>query len=832
MVTQDPSPAASSEGVLRRSLTVAAIRRGDIKISEPIPLEEDVVVSSSPAQHRTQNSGGSSISQTSITAAAQQQPVVSDGDKVQIHDVLPEEEELQLESPPSEAPRSPPLRHKRASLSMREDSETQRQVPQIQQRHTTPVDQIMRDSMVPATDSPMSSGRGSVQKRGGKRSSGIRSVFKRLFSRREKSSPKASGASPQQQSTPSRQHGYHTSVSKQLNVPRSSAKSVQDPLPAIADDNTDQNAQPRRNTSPRDTRQSVLPSEDYTPSRPPQRLPFPMNINAPAESSPPHHYTSFETSPQVHRRRATLPSIVVSASDQATLQAYWGKSDPNLASPHHSTDRTPSPLIGMAISSGMNPKRRSRSAGALFEMAKLDEQAELRRRSAEIQYWRQSFQENVASSETGPTSECRSVRDDSMTSHPDESFADLSGDISVSDALADTSSSIRDEHIQHFDFGHLRDSNAEAAAHQFQEQDEAPLAPIDQRLSQLESSVLGLTNSLHELTGRAHRQTVLLGQQPEAKRARSYSPTPPVDAETKAAYAHHQKQPSFGLPANPKDLYPTHVPLKRMQPSPPSTASTNSTTKPSMRRLPDAYLSSPSSSGGALLTSQNLSPESLNFTPTSPQSAQRLSRSASAAAMSTASPLYSNPSTEDQAVYTHLAPLYSALRYERLQRKTLESKVEEMRQQINDLAINVARMRPSTSHAATMYPTPSPDRVYTAEVLDPVTANRQTSRFSASVYGESEAENASESHDDEEYDDDHDRDERDRHRHVHVLNAHGLNLNPIHAREHGGDDLDEYGSPLEKWSTPREEKSGWVHAGNLQMQEEVGSPRSIEGEMF
>ena len=605
----------------------------------------------------------------------------------------------------------------------------------------------------------------------------------------------------------------------------------QDPIPATAaapeTSTTEQTILPRRNTSPQALRESLLPSEIQTLSRPPQRLPFPMNINAPVETSPPPDAANPEIPPQSHRRRATLPSVIVSPSDQATLQAYWGKSDANVVSPTVQSNRgSLSPLIGMAITSGVNPRRRSRSAGALHDLARLNDQGEQRRRSAEIQYWRQSFLDNA-----GP-SHARSVNKEQSQAGSIYSQAE-SAAVSVSEVRLGTASTVPPEQIRAFDFGDLGTTEPDATAAEqpherdaemLQVKDEQPpkvavsqADPVDQRLSQLESNMLNLTSSLRELTGRAHRQTVILGT---AKRARSYSPTPPTDVDAGFHAPPADRQAYAGLTSEPSGSLPTRVSSKRMQPTPPPSASILSAAKPSMRQVTDSYLSSPSSVGGGAPSYQNLPNEGLHFSTSAPTSQHRISRSVSAAQMYLAPP---DPTGQDQTLYNHLAPLYSALRYERLQRKGLETKMQHMVQQISDLSSMMAQMR------ANIYPTPSSDQRMTSRgTSDPhiVDPHRQTgvSRFSASAYGDSE--NAS-THPDEGYDErrEEERQRRDPHRLLH-----GHELDPVAIQEDDLDDREEeFSSPLEHWSTPHEEKTGWVHAGNLH---EMSGPRSVEGEMF
>ena len=146
--------------------------------------------------------------------------------------------------------------------------------------------------------------------------------------------------------------------------------------------------------------------DDYRPLTPMDapRLPFPMNVNAPQPESP--YKPGDGASPDArgsHKRRATLPSIALSPAEANTLTKYWNRGEggspvsgplPQPSDPAPDADHEagiPAPLIGLAITSNsIKQKRRSRSADALHEMALQHGLADLplRRRSAEIKYWR------------------------------------------------------------------------------------------------------------------------------------------------------------------------------------------------------------------------------------------------------------------------------------------------------------------------------------------------------------------------------------------------------------------------------------------------------------
>jgi len=102
--------------------------------------------------------------------------------------------------------------------------------------------------------------------------------------------------------------------------------------------------------------------------------------------------TSPEPSPQ--RRRATLPSLEFTPDEArtiATTLAPYG----NRPLSHAATDERPQGSIGFAVTSGSNPKRRSRSAGALRDVAREHRMSPIqwRRRSDEFRCWRESLEE-------------------------------------------------------------------------------------------------------------------------------------------------------------------------------------------------------------------------------------------------------------------------------------------------------------------------------------------------------------------------------------------------------------------------------------------------------
>ena len=432
-----------------------------------------------------------------------------------------------------------------------------------------------------------------------------------------------------------------------------------------------------------------------------------MNVNAPQQDSPSPHYTNFN-SPLIHRRRATLPSVVISGGDAVAIRELvgWAKHDTNSTHPtdRNASHRTPTPLIGLALTSGANPNRRSRSAAALYDIAREQGQAEQRRRSAEVQYWSQS---RVALG-----LEAVAVENQPEVIKSPESRADMDQGSVVSDhhsgteisaALADAGSSIRDEpEIHTYDFGAAVHPSTEGmmgtseAEAQPTTEDVAPGTVLDQRLSQIEDNMRALTSSIHELTGRAHRHTVVLESAPRGSRggrAAEQKQQPPSPEQ-------QQQQQTTS-----KDMYPQRTPSRRFQqPSPPSSGASIASAKGATHVPSEGYLFAPSvgtsgTGSGRTVTYQQeshfLSPESLSFSPelTTPELSTRERELQMQYAQYRPETSNIPPSLPSPSIYTHLAPLYAALRYERSQRKAMEARITQLSRQVSGLRATITNMR-------------------------------------------------------------------------------------------------------------------------------------------
>jgi hypothetical protein len=439
---------------------------------------------------------------------------------------------------------------------------------------------------------------------------------------------------------------------------------LQDPLPSTTAKNpTDQSHEELRKQNPLRSQ----PADEYVshPAMAPPILPFPMNVNAPEPSPSQSNYLSFETGPRVHRRRATLPSMILSPDDAAALRKMWSSPDLQPISPSAQSlgQSLPSPEIGMAYTSGSNPNRRSRSAGALRELSRAQEQTTgLRRRSSEIRYWRTSRIELLENERRVSTSSERPSQESSIAPSVHSST------IEASDAFADTGSSVHGDHVHAFDFGSITTEQNSTDKH---------VSVVEARLSQLEFNMQHLSLSLQEVSQQNNRHTFVLDRAPSQRRSQS-----------------SLKSSRVGLPANPKDsVFPQRTASSKRY-----TQSTAALTgHPAMQTASASCL--PHSGPYSPLTPTMLLPGPAQIIrPTTSQATPQ----AQTAILEEAAP--------SPLIYDHLAPLYNALRYERSVRKGLETQVLQLRRDVLELGKVVTQLRDTEG-----YPTPSPDQTLREE---------------------------------------------------------------------------------------------------------------------
>jgi hypothetical protein len=320
-----------------------------------------------------------------------------------------------------------------------------------------------------------------------------------------------------------------------------------------------------------------------------QHLPFPMNVNAPQEASPPHDYLTFKLPPaDLGQRRATLPDTQ-SLNIQVKRLDTWEE--------RHDGEPMPSPQIGVALSSPIQvthsaqSKRRSRSATDLRDWAKGRPSIE-RRRSAEIRYWRNSHASaSVYSShtprpltaQTVDTVISRNTKDIELK--PSGSVTEVTEITTISLAPPAVEVAQHDQDISQiqlsvsaFNFGNLRSgfSDDEDSTRPTVEQSRAqsPSQPrsterrlsIEDRVKHLEEGMRTLETSVNRLSGRNNRQTIILDNAPKGRRSsRNRSSSGASEHRQERHHSSSRSRPTSTLYVTEPELHapgsPTLAPL-------------------------------------------------------------------------------------------------------------------------------------------------------------------------------------------------------------------------------------------------------------------------------
>ena len=373
----------------------------------------------------------------------------------------------------------------------------------------------------------------------------------------------------------------------------------------------------------------------------------------------------------MHRRRATLPSMVLSHEEATTLHKLWSTTDltPVGSGSDKSATDDPAPPMGVAaLPMSANPNRRSRSAGALHEVAKRQERiSQLRSRRSEIEKWRASkidSQQDMRHAQSRDSTPVQSPRASSTGAAMTE----------VSDVFAETGSSVHEGDLGAVEFASVAGDRTESESTQE--------LSMEQRLAQLEGTMHRLSMSFQDYERKDDAQ-------------------PPKERE-------------FALKSAPRAITPQ---IAFAPPTPSRQASTSNVAdaphqNPSMRfTQPMRTIPSPSPSKGS---SHQPSSSSTAAAPASPQAAflEPSAQLTPAPSSTQASP--AGPYITQQTLQEHLTPLYNALRYERQIRKALETQVTSLSRDVADLSALVAQMRKQAAYAsqATIHASPgSPRRV-------------------------------------------------------------------------------------------------------------------------
>jgi hypothetical protein len=202
------------------------------------------------------------------------------------------------------------------------------------------------------------------------RKGSIRNAIRRVFGRRSRE------AEPEQEPPPrsSPGHGYHRSEPTPLA-----------PQPEVPEADVDDDALIQRTFS--------VPVVPITSNVQRTRSPYAVEFPRSARLKPINLGSPFNAPGSTLRRRKTLPSVLISDSEAAAVQASIQSPDDVGDAPRISQE-PPSSEIGRALRSPESERRKSRSADDL-RLAQVNTSRLSRKRSEEIQFWRESIQGGV-----------------------------------------------------------------------------------------------------------------------------------------------------------------------------------------------------------------------------------------------------------------------------------------------------------------------------------------------------------------------------------------------------------------------------------------------------
>lgn len=667
------APLPGGRPLQRSSWKAEAIRKGQLKISGPIPWADDELDEQVNKRHTDlflpQHKESSSLDDAHDRDGAEQSAAGRSFESI-ANSGAQQQQQQQQQQPP-ERPQRP--------VSMGISTLNGTQMSQMSQRHVSPNPTASYDGPDPYLSGGADSPNNTSPKK--KRRSGLRNVFRKMFGRRSKDGFEQQQQQQHQQqhqqgdASPPRAAQQHTArVSREREKPNSRKGQAANHSYLVSRQGTDE---PVADAAAQRIR-SVAELQPRTPLG--SHLPFPMNVNAPQEISPPHEYLTFDgldaaQHPRVVQRRASLPSVVFSSADAAALSAFWAADNaPVTAQDEENAVRASEEReIGVALSSPKRVKRRSRSAGALHDLTKdwippveaILPPRTPRRRSAEIRYWRSSGVSASVYSEQRPT-----TGDDEHKSKT-RSFALTQAAAAATTTTTDTDeaqgtgtkqtpaaaaagelvgpriTSILDpEQIQAFNFGDLGDAssaaaNPDASEHTPTMTDMSTLSIEDS--SFLDDHVVSLEHARPFTTHHANHPIIL--QDVKNKRfSRDRSHSPPDSSSSRTSSTHRGL---FAPPIVLPDMAPYHA------------ASTVEKEKTNIITSPD--LSTP---------------------PSLPAGDAPLATSLAA---------------------EQFSAIYTILRHERAARKALERQVITMQHELQEMRSIVHKL------TNVSYPTPSPD---------------------------------------------------------------------------------------------------------------------------
>ncbi|KAH9866979.1 hypothetical protein IAQ61_007569 [Plenodomus lingam] len=658
----------------RSSWKAEAIRRGNLKISGPMPITEDTPLNEEEEKEFAEKGGLESSRQTQDVPEEQVHRPETPPQPSQPPPSIPVQASALRSNPVQAQSQSPQPEESLASPQTRSPPGMLQVVENVQRQSEAQSIPLISPSPYRATPDGTTISTQNTQKK--KRKSGLRGVFRKMFGRKSRDENEIG-----EEDVVHRGHNYHHSDPGLLQ----------------------RQSPPREQKTPNGQRISDLPVKDLQPLRPlGQHLPFPMNVNAP-QASPPHDYLTFD-SQKLHfgRRRASLPTVPCASTHRHSFDESHGRL-PTWEERLEDDDMT-SPGIGIALSSPVQPtplpqKRRSRSADALRDIVR-DHASFEGGRNAEIKRWRESFASGSVYSrpQTAKTVETvQSVQMQEPEFHPvasiqqpdfqrmvqtqepttvqrmvqtqeptiQEQNPEAAVEMSATLSHADDPETPVDERrelvserevqapVSAFNFGNLQHEQHIITESLPEVPPEAPTpplrsqnrVPIEDRIQHLESAYENLEGSIRRISTRNNRQTIILENAPKNLRTRDRSAS---TRSISASRSHSRSQPSI-------HQEPIHQPsIDTLNPGPPS---------PTLV-LPPSTLPLP-----------------------------------------------------DQAGKDVLHTVYEALRHERAARKALEAQIRTLQHDVSDLHALVNKLIVSATATSPNYPTPSPDTlvIYSTE---------------------------------------------------------------------------------------------------------------------
>ncbi|KAG9238379.1 hypothetical protein BJ875DRAFT_57876 [Amylocarpus encephaloides] len=498
--------------------------------------------------------------------------------------------------------------------------------------HTTPPS-ASRDSMSTPSKSIMATPQ--------RKKSSLRSVLGRLFGKKHKSDSTSGAGAPS--SHHKARAGQHRSAPTALNP---NAKGSPSPQKRSASLPINEYNRALRSHS------IVVDPEDF-----------------PAHDIPEANRATIQAEEHVRPRRSTTPSRLWTPT-RAPGFADWTGLSPRPVSSHGRGSKAISANedgtgIGMAVTSGSHPNRRSRSVGEL--RAIVSGPSVTRRRSDEIRYWRESYDPGVLS----PMSSNRAEAEDPIS--PDE---------------ADDPHVEPEEPPQPFNFGPM----GEMAGMKITQ-----AASLETRVQRLEARM----GKMEKAVIRLHRQqsTEALQLQNPPKRHHKYQSTsfgtrPPTGTSDASLPKHEQRHRPLETGGDGSQCRSSSYGSSR-----PGTVDTNTHNQPSLENFPLSNIPGPDA---AVTSSQTAT-------------ARPLSTSTTIRGIPSSSPTISK---DGSFTAEHLSYLTNLILQEQIARQRLESVVQNLSQQIQTLH--------STTLS---YPTPNSEHIEGVNMPEGNVAGNEFSNF-------------------------------------------------------------------------------------------------------